>query len=282
MKVDPLVMNYILIVVTIVSIPLYVFFGALSDRVGRKPILAFGMGLAMIAMFPAFQLMARGANPQLAQAQQETPVIVYAADQGCSLQFDLIGRATYDTPCDMVRNLLTRQGVPFESLQAEVDAPVTVQIGDTLIEPRDVASDGRAAIEEERQQLAGDISAALAAANYPQNAATSQINWFLIGLSFAVLVVAATALYGPLAAAMVELFPTNIRYTALSVPYHVGVGWVGGLMPMTAFAISSATGNLYSGLWYAVFFAGFSLACCLLFFPETRGRTLEARESGNS
>lgn len=280
MKVDPLIMNYILIVVTIVSIPLYVLFGAISDRVGRKPVLALGMGLALVAMFPAFQLMARGANPQLIEAQEETPVTVYAGGESCSLQFDLLGRATYDTPCDMVRNILTREGVPFTSIEAESDAPVTVQIGGVLVEPRDVQSEGEAAIAEARAELTGEIRSALVAASYPQAADPGRMNWFFIAISFAVLVVAATALYGPLAAAMVELFPTNIRYTALSVPYHVGVGWVGGFMPVTAFAISSATGNLYSGLWYAVFFAAFSLICCLLFFPETKGRSLEARGSG--
>ncbi len=282
MKLDPLIMNYILIVVTIVSIPLYVLFGALSDRVGRKPILALGMGLAVIAMFPAFQMLARGANPQLIEAQEQTPVVVYAASDSCSIQFDLLGRATYDSPCDMARNVLTRQGVPFTSLEGEPGAPATVQIGEVLLEPRDARGMGEDAVLEARAEITAELVSALTAAGYPQSADPSRMNWFLIGLAFAVLVVAATALYGPLAAAMVELFPTNIRYTALSVPYHVGVGWVGGFMPVTAFAISSATGNLYSGLWYAVFFAAFSLVCCLAFFPETRGRALEARESGNS
>ncbi len=282
MKVDPLLMNYILIVVTIVSIPLYVFFGALSDRVGRKPVIAFGIGLAMLAMFPAFQMMARGANPQLVEAQERTPVIVYAAAESCSLQFDLLGRATYDSPCDMVRNVLTRQGVPFESLEAEAGAPATVQIGEVLLEPEDARALGEEAVAEARVSITAQIMEALQRAGYPTEADPGRINWLLIAASFAVLVVAATALYGPLAAAMVELFPTSIRYTALSVPYHVGVGWVGGFMPVTAFAISAATGNLYSGLWYAVLFAGFSLVCCLIFFPETKGRALEAQVSGNS
>lgn len=282
MKVDPLIMNYILIVVTIVSIPLYVVFGALSDRYGRKPILVLGIGLAMVSMFPAFHMLARGANPQFIEAQEATPVVVYADQNTCSIQFDLLGRATYDSPCDMARNVLTREGVPFTSLEAEEGAPATVQIGDTLLEPRDVRGMGDAAIAEARAEITAQIRAAVDAAGYPSSADPGRMNWFLIAAAFGVLVVAATALYGPLAAAMVELFPTNIRYTALSVPYHVGVGWVGGFMPVTAFAISSATGNLYSGLWYAVLFAGFSLVCCLALFPETRGRALETRESGSA
>lgn len=282
MKVDPLIMNYILIVVTIVSIPLYVVFGALSDKYGRKPVIVLGIGLAMVSMFPAFHMLARGANPQFIEAQETTPVIVYADQNTCSIQFDLLGRATYDSPCDMARNVLTRQGVPFTSLEAEEGAPATVQIGDKLLEPRDVQGMGDDAVAEARTELAAQIRTAVEAAGYPSSADPSRMNWFLIAVAFSILVVAATALYGPLAAAMVELFPTNIRYTALSVPYHVGVGWVGGFMPVTAFAISSATGNLYSGLWYAVLFAGFSLVCCLALFPETRGRALETRESGNT
>jgi MFS family permease len=274
MKLEPFLTNLVLIVATLISIPLYVFFGWLSDRVGRKPVLMFGMVLAIVAVFPAFHTMARGANPVLFEASERAPAVVLADPAGCRFQLDFLGRAKYETSCDIARISLTRSGVPFRTLDAPAGAPTTVRIGDESVLVEDGTGLDRAALAELTNLTRSNVQAALVSAGYPKDAVSHKINWLLISLPLAVMVIAACALYGPQAAALVELFPTNIRYTGLSVPYHVGVGWVGGFMPFTAFAISSASGNVFMGLWYLVVFAGLSLVCCFFLFPETRGRPL--------
>ena len=274
MKLPPAWANSILIAATLSSVPLYVFFGWLSDRIGRKPVMLFGMVLAAVAMFPAFHAIASGANPALAKAQETTPVVVHADPAGCSFQFDLLGRTKYETSCDIARNVLTKAGVAFSTVDAPAGALTSVSIGGVEVETLDGAGlrgEELAAITKENQTR---IAGALEQAGFPTAADIGSVNWLRIALGFLVLVIAATALYGPLAAALVELFPSNVRYTALSVPYHVGVGWVGGFMPMTAFAIAAATGNIFAGLWYPIVFAGISIVACVILFPETRGRAL--------
>ncbi len=274
MKFEPLLTNLVLGAATLISIPLYVFFAWLSDKIGRKPIIAFGIGLALLAVFPSFQMMARGANPVLFQAVETAPVKIHAASGTCSFQFDILGRARYETACDMARAALTRVGVAYTTENAPAGEATSVRVGGAVVP----ISDGQGMQPKELQKLSSETAAAiqtaLRAAGYPATASSGQTNWLLIAAGLAAMVIAATALYGPQAAALVELFPTNVRYTALSVPYHVGVGWVGGFMPVTAFAIAAATGDIFSGLWYLIFFAAISFACCIFFLPETKGRAL--------
>jgi hypothetical protein len=263
-KLSPIFTNIVLIAATLVSIPLYVFFAGLSDKIGRKPVILFGIGLAILAVFPSFQFMARGANPALLQAMETTPVTVHADPASCSFQFDILGRAKYTTGCDLARNALRGAGVGFKTVDTTAGSPTEVHVGGTVVP----VADGDPA------PVTAAVRAALTEAGYPATAAEDEVNWPLIALGLVALVVAATALYGPQAAALVELFPTNVRYTALSVPYHVGVGWVGGFMPFFGVALVAATGDLFAGLWYLVFFSVISFVCCLLLFPETRGRPL--------
>ncbi len=263
-KLSPILTNVVLLSATLVSIPLYVFFAGLSDKVGRKPVILFGIGLAVIAVFPSFQMMARGANPALLQAMEATPVTVHADPATCSFQFDVLGRARYTTGCDLARNALRGSGVGFTTVDAPAGAATEVHVGGAVVP----VADGDAA------KINTDIRAALDAAGYPASAADDEINWPLIALGLIALVIAATALYGPQAAALVELFPTNVRYTALSVPYHVGVGWVGGFMPFFGVALVAATGDIFAGLWYLVFFSAIAFVSCVFLFPETRGRPL--------
>ncbi len=280
--------NILLMGATIASIPLYVFFGWLSDRVGRKPVLIFGMTLSVVAMIPAFQAFSAGANGPLLQAQKEQPVIIHADPASCSFQFDLLGGRKYETGCDIARSYLTNAGVGFTIKPEAAGSPTSLQIGETS-EARVSATDGRgldkAALADHTKALNGTIGAALAAAGYPTpihapqsvaefSAQADTFNWPLIVGGFLALVIAATALYGPMAATLVELFPTRVRYTALSVPYHIGVGWVGGFMPMTAFAIATATGDVFAGLWYPVVFGIIGIVTCLFLYPETKGRAL--------
>ena len=274
MKFEPLLTNIVLGAATLVSIPLYIFFAWMSDRIGRKPVIAFGIGLALIAVFPSFQMMARGANPVLFEAVEKAPVSIHAPKGTCSFQFDILGRARYETACDIARAALTRVGVAYHTEVAAAGKPTTVHVGGAVVPV--VGGEGLPGpdLKKVADAAGAEISTALRAAGYPANAHDGETNWLLIALGLAAMVVAATALYGPQAAALVELFPTSIRYTALSVPYHVGVGWVGGFMPVTAFAIAAATGDIFSGLWYLVFFAGISFACCIFLLPETKGRPL--------
>ncbi|MEY2759857.1 MAG: hypothetical protein RIR33_3635 [Pseudomonadota bacterium] len=288
MKLPGIWANLFLMGATIVSIPLYVFFGWLSDRVGRKPILILGMVLSVVAMIPAFQAFSAGSNPTLLNVQREKPVVIHADPATCSFQFDLLGGHKYETGCDIARAYLTNAGIGFSIADEPAGAPTTIQIGDNA-DARASATDAvgleRLALEAHTKGINETLSRALAAAGYPPpmkapatqadfQAQAAQFNWPLIVGGFLVLVVAACALYGPMAAALVELFPTRVRYTALSVPYHVGIGWVGGFMPMTAFAIATATGDVFAGLWYPVVFGIIGIVTCLFLFPETKGRNL--------
>jgi MFS family permease len=267
--------NSILIGVTVASIPLYAFFAWLSDKVGRKPVLLFGMALSVVAIFPAFHAIAGGANGALFAAQKAAPIEVVAAPGTCSFQFDLLGRNKYITGCDIARNILTKAGVSYVSKPAAAGDTTSVHIGDVTVAATDATGLSGAGLAAHTAEIDKRLKSVLAAAGYPLAADPAQFNWPMIVAGFAVLVIAATALYGPMAAALVELFPTSVRYTALSVPYHLGIGVVGGLMPMMAFAIATATGNIFAGLWYPVVFGGIATVCCLLFFPETRGRELK-------
>lgn len=274
MKFEPILTNLVLGAATLASIPLYIFFAWLSDRIGRKPVIAFGIGLALLSVFPSFHMMARGANPVLFEAVEKSPVTIHAASGTCSFQFDILGRARYETACDIARAALTRVGVAYATQDAPAGAPTSVHVGGAEVVISDGSGLPAAELKKKADAAGAEIQTALRAAGYPATATGGETNWLLIALGLTAMVIAATALYGPQAAALVELFPTNVRYTALSVPYHIGVGWVGGFMPVTAFAIAAATGDIFSGLWYLIFFAGISFACCILFLPETRGRAL--------
>ncbi len=275
MKIQPLFANIALGVATLISIPLYVFFAWLSDKIGRKPVILLGIGLAVVAIFPSFQTMARGANPVLFEAIDETPVTVTADPATCSFQFDILGRAKWTTGCDIARNALRGAGVAYDTVDAPAGQVAEVHVGAAIVPAPDASGTGASGTAA---KITAEVRAALADAGYPARARDEQINWPLIALGLCFMVVAATALYGPQAAALVELFPTRVRYTALSVPYHVGVGWVGGFMPVTGVALVAATGDLFAGLWYLIFFAVISFVACLFMFPETRGRDLRADE----
>ncbi len=285
MKLPGVWANLFLMGATLISIPLYVFFGWLSDRVGRKPILILGMVLSVIAMFPAFRAFSEGANQPLLQAQQAAPVTIHADPTSCSFQFDLLGGRKYDTACDISRAYLTNAGIGFSIVEVEAGTATTVHVGGAVHAVPEGAGLTGERLKARTDEVNGIIKAALDNANYPPpikapetmeefQAQAGNFDWPLIAFGFIALVVAATALYGPMAAALVELFPTRVRYTALSVPYHIGIGWVGGFMPMTAFAIATATGDVFAGLWYPVVFGIIGIVSCLFLFPETKGRPL--------
>jgi MFS family permease len=275
LKAPPQTINLLMMSATAASALGYVLFGWLSDRIGRKPVLLFGMTLMLVAYFPAFHMLARTLNPALAEAQASTPVIVLADPADCSLQFDPVGKASFLSSCDIAKSTLANAGVSYTNEASAPGSPTLVRVGTQTIpsasakgSPPDVAKAVKASVETR-------IKTALAQSGYPEKADPKRMN--LLG-AFGVLLIfvtAATALYGPIAACLVELFPTRVRYTALSLPYHIGTGWVGGFVPFTAFAIVTAVGDLYSGLWFPFVFTAISVVVCFFLLPETKGRRLD-------
>jgi MFS family permease len=278
LKVDGRLVNELLITAVLLSAGAYVFFGWLSDRVGRKPVMLAGMILAMAAYVPGFQALTAEANPALELAASRAPVSVIADPADCHIQFDLLGRAKFDSSCDVVRRLLSDAGVPYQNVAAGPGAMTRVEVGNLSVTSASVEGLDSASATATRTRLREEIRSALAAAGYPASAATSQVNTGAVLGVLLMLMFASTALYGPQAAALVELFPARVRYTALSVPYNIGTGWIGGLLPMTSFAIVAATGNIYSGLFYPLAFTAIAIVATLIFLPETAGLPLDNEE----
>lgn len=275
LRVAPATANLLIMAITVASAPLYVLFATLSDRVGRKWVMWFGMTLMALFFFPGFQMIAGLANPALTEAQARTPVSVIADPATCHVQFDVTGKAHFTSSCDLAKSVLSNAGVSYSNVAGPPGSVAQVRIGDTTVASADATGLTGPALTAVKSQVESRIRAALTAAGYPATADPARLNfWGIFGVLM-IFVVGATALYGPMAAALVELFPTRIRYTALSVPYHIGTGWIGGLAPVTSFAIVVATGNIYAGLWYPVIFTGISVVVCLFFLPETRGRPID-------
>ena len=266
--------NLLLIVMTVVSAPLYVYFGWLSDKLGRKPVMVFGMLLALVLYFPASHWIAGAANPALIAAQNATPVAVETDPKTCAVQFDPLGTAKFVSACDIAKQTLIARGISFTT-RASADGTTRVMVGTEAVPIQGGEGLAAPALKGLKAKTADAIGAELTAAGYPKSADPKQANMILLVVLLLLFLVAATALYGPQAAALVEMFPTRVRYTAMSFPYHVGTGWVGGFLPVTSFAIVAVTGNIYAGLWYAVAFTGMSVVVSLLFLKETAGRRLE-------
>jgi MFS family permease len=275
LKVDTNTVDQLVLMVTVASAFLYIFFGWLSDRMGRKPVMLFGMILALVAFFPGFHALTRAANPALAEAQISAPVTVAADPADCNLLFDPIGKAVFSSSCDIARIALSNAGVPYETVKAPSGAPTVIRVGGAEVASVEGAGLAPAALKAARTDVETRARAALTAAGYPEKADPARINMPLTFAILMIFMVAACALYGPQAAALVELFPTRVRYTAMSLPYNIGTGWVGGLLPAASFALVAASGNIYFGLWYAVAFTVVAVVVSLLWLPETRGRDLD-------
>ena len=274
LKVDGFTANMIVLMALMIGGPFYVFFGWLSDRIGRKPVIMAGLVIAALTAFPVFHALSAAANPALAAAQKATPVIVAADGAGCSLQFDPVGRNKFDrSACDIAKAYLTRAGVSYENQPLAAGAEIC--IGDRVIaapDPSALDGEARAAAIA---SFGDEVSAALKSAGYPDKVDPERMNKPLMVALIAFFVMVQTMSYGPLAAMLVELFPARIRYTSMSLPYHVGNGWFGGFLPTTAFAIVAATGDAFAGLWYPVIVMAGSFVIGMAFLPETRGRSVE-------
>jgi MFS family permease len=258
----PLVTAWILIAVALlIGTPGFILFGALSDKIGRKPIMLAGFALAAVTYFYIFQGITHFANPKLETALAAAPVTVTADPAECSFQFKATGTEKYTSGCDNIKSALVGLSVNYNNVTAPAGTKASVQIGDQTI-----AADA--------PDLAKTIAAAVKSRGYPASADTNDINYPMTVLLLVILVVYVTMVYGPIAAWLVELFPTRIRYSGLSLPYHIGNGWFGGFLPATVFAIVAATGNIYSGLWYPIVIASMSFVVALIFLPETKDRDI--------
>jgi MFS family permease len=270
LKVDGATTNILIAISLAIGTPGFVFFGWLSDKIGRKPIILAGCLLASLTYFPVFHALTEAANPQLAKAQASSPVRVIVNDADCSLQFDPIGKNKFDTKsCDIAKSYLAKSGINYERVAAPLGTIATIKIGEesfTAPDPNQVTGPDRKASITAYQDK---IKAALAKAGYPAKADKAMMNQGLVIALLTYLVLLVTAVYGPIAAMLVELFPSKIRYTSMSLPYHIGNGWFGGFLPTTAFAMVAATGDIYYGLWYPIIVAGLTFVLGLLFLPET-------------
>ena len=265
--------NEVVMAMVLVSAPLYVLFGWLSDKWGRKPVMLAGMIVALVAYFPGYHAIARAANPALVAAQASTPVTVITRPETCSVQFDPAGTRHFTTACDIAKSLLAGSGISYSQTVSERDASA-ISVGGNLVPVPDGSGLDAKGVKALKAATGEKLKAALTAAGYPASADVGQVDWFTLMAWLLLFTAAACALYGPMAAALVEMFPTRIRYTAMSLPYHVGTGWVGGFLPVTSFAIVAITGNLYAGLWYAFAFTAISVVTSLLFYKETNGQPL--------
>jgi MFS family permease len=268
--VDPNTADILIGIALLIATGGFVFFGWLSDKIGRKKIVMAGCLLAALSYFPAFKALTGYANPALERAVASAPVTVWADTGTCTLQFDPVGKATFKRSCDIITSALAKKGVPYTIDVAPAGAVAFVGIGTNTL-----ASFEGEPLSKEDFKVKADafnkaLSEALGAAGYPAKADEAQMNKPMVIAILAFLVLLVTMVYGPIAAWLVELFPTRIRYTSMSLPYHIGNGWFGGFLPFIAFTIVAATGNLYSGLWYPIAIALMTFVIGSLFLRETK------------
>jgi MFS family permease len=264
--------------------PFFIFFGWLSDRIGRKPIIMGGCLLAALTYFPLFHALTEAANPALAQAQRAVPIVVTVDPARCSFQGSPVAREVdFRSDCDLAKRTLAEAAVNYTVVQGPPGTPATIKVGERLIPAFNatLSSDGHAFDTASKARIAAfkkDVAGATKAAGYPAAADPARVNKPLVVGILALLVVYVTMVYGPIAAALVELFPTRIRYTSMSLPYHIGNGWFGGLLPTTTFAIVAQTGNIYNGLWYPIVVAAVTFVVGTFFIRETKDRDIYAAD----
>ncbi len=276
LKVDGATTNILIAIALLLATPAFVFFGWLSDRIGRKPIIMAGCLLAALTYFPLFDALSRNANPALYAATQASPVSVMANPAACSVQFDPIGANKFDQKsCDIAKSFLAKAGVSYTRVAAPAGTEASIKVGDMVIAapvPAGMDADARKAAIKAFQE---EAKAALKAAGYPDKADPAKINKpVVVGILF-LLVLYVTMVYGPIAALLVELFPTRIRYSSMSLPYHIGNGWFGGFLPTVAFAMVAATGDIYYGLWYPIVVAAVCFVVGIVLLPETFRRSID-------
>ena len=313
LKVDGPTANIMVAISLIIGTPFFIIFGTLSDKIGRKPIILAGCFLAAVTYFPVFTALTKAANPDLAAAQAVAKVTVTADPAECSFQFNPTGTKKFTSSCDIAKQKLASASVSYDNIVAPAGQAAVIKVGDTevttVVTPEDIAA-AKAAAQTKLEALnaadpkdpkaiaaatasvkalsgektakdatfSGKLSAALKAAGYPAKADMAKFDKVSVVIILTYLVILVTMVYGPIAAMLVEMFPTRIRYTSMSLPYHIGNGWFGGLLPTTAFAIVAQTGNMYNGLWYPIIIAGATVVIGGLFIKETKDVDIYAND----
>jgi MFS family permease len=313
LKVDGATANIMVAISLIIGTPFFIVFGAWSDKIGRKPIIMAGCLLAVVTYFPVFTALTKAANPDLAAAQAANKVTVTADPKECSFQFNPTGTVKFTSSCDIAKQRLAGASVSYENIEAPAGTAATIKVGETVVQvkytPEDIAAakakaeaklaevtaaqpQDPKALEAAKKSVAdlsnektagatllgANLAAALKAANYPAKADMAKFDKVTVIAILTYLVILVTMVYGPIAAMLVEMFPTRIRYTSMSLPYHIGNGWFGGLLPTTAFAIVAQTGNMYNGLWYPIIVAGMTFVIGMLFVKETKDVDIYAND----
>ncbi|HEX5310689.1 MFS transporter [Aquabacterium sp.] len=276
LKVDGATANILVAISLLIATPFFVVFGSLSDKIGRKPIILGGCLIAALTYFPLFKALTEAANPDLARAQATAPVTLVADPAECSFQFNPTGTAKFTSSCDIAKQVLAANSVNYENVAGAGVAQI--KVGDKVIPS--YSSKGLAADEAKKQDAAfkKEVLSAIKEAGYPAKADPAKLNKPMVVAILTLLVIYVTMVYGPIAAMLVEMFPTRIRYTSMSLPYHIGNGWFGGLLPTTAFAIVAQTGNIYNGLWYPIVVALMTFVIGLLFVRETKDIDIYAND----
>ena len=270
LKVDAVTANLMIAVALLIATPFFVVFGTLSDKIGRKPIIMAGCLLAVLTYFPVFKMLTEAANPDLAAAQAKNKVVVVANPAECSFQFNPTGTSKFTSSCDVAKQLLAANSVSYETEAAPAGTPAVIKIGNDVIPSYASAGLSPDELKAKDGAFKKAVADTLAKDGYPTKADPAKMNKVLMIVLLTYLVLLVTMVYGPIAAMLVEMFPTRIRYTSMSLPYHIGNGWFGGLLPTTAFAIVAQTGNMYNGLWYPIIIAGITFVIGTLFVRETK------------
>ncbi|MCX4153337.1 MULTISPECIES: MFS transporter [Paraburkholderia] len=275
LKVDGATANILIAIALLIGTPFFLFFGSLSDRIGRKPIIMAGLLIAACTYFPLFKALSHYTNPALEAATAKSPIVVIANPDECSFQFNPVGTAKFTSSCDIAKSALSKAGLNYENVAAPAGSLAEIKVGDTVIN----TYDGKAADAKDQGKVFDKtLATTLKTAGYPPKADPSQINWPMSVVILTIMMIYVTMVYGPIAAMLVEMFPTRIRYTSMSLPYHIGNGWFGGFLPATAFAIVAAKGNIYSGLWYPIVVALITLVIGVLFVRETKDSDIYAKD----
>lgn len=278
LKVDAVTANLMIAGALVLGTPFFLVFGSLSDKIGRKPIIMLGCALAIVTYFPVFKALTEAANPDLAAAQAKNKVVVVADPAECSFQFNPTGTAKFTSSCDVAKQVLAASSVSYDNEVAPAGTPAVIKIGSHTIPSytsKGISADEAKAKDAEFKKA---VAETLKADGYPAKADPAKMNKVMMIVILTYLVILVTMVYGPIAAMLVEMFPTRIRYTSMSLPYHIGNGWFGGLLPTTSFAIVAQTGNMYNGLWYPIIIAGITVVIGTLFLRETKDVDIYAND----
>lgn len=276
LKVDGATANVLIAAALLIGTPFFIVFGALSDKIGRKNIIMAGCVIAALTYFPIFKGLTHYANPALEAAQVSAPVIVTADPAECQFQFNPTGTKKFTSSCDIAKAKLAAASVNYQNEAAAPGTIATIKVGETVLESYSSAGLSKEDASAKDKEFTDALKEIIKDAGYPAKADPAQINKPMVLLLLVLLVLYVTMVYGPIAAMLVEMFPTRIRYTSMSLPYHIGNGWFGGLLPTTAFALVAYKGDIYYGLWYPIIIALVTAVIGILFVRETRYNDVHA------